>query len=64
MAKGRARQLRQHAVHQAGLVWGMFQGMQPQQISQFVELGTIDEAAPERIPYDPGILQDLQKRAQ
>ena len=63
MAKGRSKQMRMHAVNQAGMVWGMFQGLQPEQLHQFIETGVLDEPEVERIPYDPKILEDLQKRA-
>ena len=65
MTKGRGKQMRMHAVHQASMVWAMFGGeMRREQLQQFIETGAVEEAQPERIPYDPSILQDLQKRAQ
>jgi len=65
MAKGRMRQMRQHAVNQAAMVWGMFGDMKAEQLGKFVETGKIDaEAAVERIPFNPAMLEDLQKRAQ
>ena len=59
MAKGRCTQLRLHAVQQASLVWAE---VGAEQIDQFVQTGRMDEAKPERIPYDPQVLSALQAR--
>lgn len=59
MARGRLTQLRLHAVQQAALVWAE---VGPEQVDQFVRTGRMDEAMPERIPYDPAVLQELQAR--
>lgn len=65
MASGRCRQLRLHAVQQAGLVWGLFQGVRDEQLGRFVRTGILDaESAVDRIAYNPALLADLQKRAQ
>ena len=57
--------MRLHAVQQAGLVWGMFQGLRDEQLGRFVRTGILDaESGIERIPYDPQVLEDLHKRAQ
>jgi hypothetical protein len=62
MARGRITQMRLHAVQQASLVWGMFSGLQAEQLGQFVQTGTMEEAQPERIPYDPTVMEQLQAR--
>ena len=59
MAKGRATAMRLHAVQQASLVWAE---VRAEQIDQFVQTGRMDEAKPDRIPYDPQVLAALQAR--
>ena len=62
MALGRVRQLRLHAVNQASLVWALTGDVRGEQLQQFTETGTMDEVKPERLPYDPSVLQQLQQR--
>ena len=62
MAKGRLAQLRLHAVNQAALVWAMTNQLRAEQLGQFVQTGTMDEPQPERIPYDPQVMEQLQAR--
>ena len=59
MASGRCRQMRLHAVQQAGLVWGLFQGMRDEQVGRFVRTGTIDEAETEVMRPTPAALEQM-----
>jgi hypothetical protein len=62
MARGRITQLRLHAINQASLVWAVTGELRSEQLERFLRTGQMDEAQPERIPYDPKVLEQLQAR--